>query len=161
MARKQVVNDIITERRPPKPSRKVGGLLYSLFWDIALKVAGQQPKVIIDLISEYFESPISKVPKDRHSQLSAKNNLLGEITNGAMTLKAFVKALRVLKVKKLRLISEITHSDGETSTHEVTAPLMAELTHNNNKVTLHEVREASGEDAELIPTIDLTQEDTE
>lgn len=123
MARKQAINNILTNKDVPKPSKKIGGLIFTLFWDVALVAMKGQPQAFTNLVAEYFASPRSSVPKDKQSQFSARNNLINELTRGEMTVKVLIKGLRILKIKSFKLTLEVTHNNDRVTVHTVGGPL--------------------------------------
>lgn len=126
MQRSKTLDSILQKKTKPTVSKKIGGILFSLFWDIAITLVGGQAKKFSDLVAEYFASPRSNVSADKASQFSARNNLIHELIRGEMTFKVFVKGLRIFRIKSFKLTVELTHQNNVISVHSVDVPLMSE-----------------------------------
>lgn len=126
LPRSKTLDQIIQQKAKPKTSKKIGGIIFSLFWDIAITLVGGQAKKFSDLVAEYFASPKSNVAPDKASQFSARNNLIHELIRGEMTFKVFVKGLRIFRIKSFKLTVELTHQNSQITIHSVDVPLMSE-----------------------------------
>ena len=65
----------------------------------------------------FLQDPRNNVPKDRHSQSSARGNLHKELLKLNMSWKVFCKGLRFLRIFKIKITIETFHINGDRKIH--------------------------------------------
>ena len=106
------------------PSKKVeqtsglGGILAHLFRKILHDMNIETGRMDYNL-TRYIEHARRTSADSALAANTNRGNLRRELARDTMTIKVFMKALRVLGVKKVRLIVELTHPHQEPTRHWV------------------------------------------
>lgn len=103
-------------------TRGTGGILAKLWRLIVLDegVGGNKFEI---LLTDFIASARRTIPANRVSRYLTRGNLRRELEKPTMTFKVFMKALRLLKARKVRFAVEITHSSGRVTLHGVDVDL--------------------------------------
>jgi len=97
-------------------TRGTGGVLARLWRQINLDlgVGGNRFEI---LLTDFIASAKRNIPASRVSRHFTRGNLRRELEKNTMTFKVFMKALRFLKITKVKFAVELTHSNGKVSVH--------------------------------------------
>lgn len=70
-------------------------------------------------LNQYLDDPRMGIPRNSKDRSSERGNLLKQLGKSSISWKIFVKGLRLLRPKHIKLIVEFTDQRGETSIHYV------------------------------------------
>lgn len=103
-------------------TRGIGGILARL-WRTILSDLNMQPGQFELLLSDFITNARRKIPDNRVSKLFTRGNLRREFEKPTMTFKVFMKGMKLLKVRKLRLAVELEFSTKRKTLHQVSVDL--------------------------------------
>ncbi len=101
----------------------VAGILASLWRRIQfdIGISGTRFEILLtDFINKAKRNSAGEHPVSRHF---TRGNLRRELEKDKMTIKVFIKAMRLIRVKKISFIVELTHSDNKVTLHRTDVDL--------------------------------------
>lgn len=96
--------------------RGIGGILAGL-WRQVLHDLNLPPNRIDNLCNEFIARARKNLVDTRVANYFNKGNLRRELEKPKMTMKVFIKALKILGVINLKIAIELTHRSGKKSIH--------------------------------------------
>lgn len=115
MARLKMTQLLTAPDKGASKTQGINGVLSKLFRMIMieLNVGGMRWGT---LMHEFVKDARNGVPDNRRDQTSIRGNLTKEFARPQMTWKVFMKAMRFLQVRNLKITLEITHDARENPT---------------------------------------------
>lgn len=101
-----------------KRAREADGVLSRAFRKIMAEM-GVTMELWEGNMKRYLQDPRNRIPQNSKDISSARGNLVKELVRGDMSWKVFVKALKFLGPKSVRLKLEITWWNNRTTIHEI------------------------------------------
>lgn len=103
-------------------TRGTGGILAHLWRQITLDLAIGGNRFEI-LLTDFIAQAKRNVPANRVSRHFTRGNLRRELEKPTMTFKVFMKAMRLVKARKMKFSVELTHSNGRVTLHSTEVDL--------------------------------------
>lgn len=110
-------NKGVTEARDP-----LARLYRQILWDVGMTMTD-----LNNLMTRWLDNPRNKIDMDGKSRSTERGNIIQELTRANMTLKVFVKRLRLLPIVRIRLIVEAEWENKNITTHSVVVQLNEEI----------------------------------
>mgnify|MGYP003594290000 FL=1 len=70
-------------------------------------------------LQRYLNDPNNHISKNSKDRSSERGNLLKQLGKDTITWKIFIKGLKLLRPRHIKIIVEFTGSDGDTTVHSV------------------------------------------
>lgn len=98
-------------------TRGIGGVLASLWRRIQydLGISGQRFEI---LLQDFLARAKKGMPTHRVGRHFTRGNLRRELEKETLTFKVFMKAMKLIRIKHVRLAVELTHSTGKITLHQ-------------------------------------------
>jgi hypothetical protein len=103
-------------------TRGIGGIVARL-WRTILSDLNIRPGKFELLLTEFIINAKSKVADDRVSKLFTRGNLRRELERPTMTIKVFMKGIKMLRVTKFKIAVELEFSNGKKTLHSTSVDL--------------------------------------
>lgn len=123
--------------------RGIGGILAGL-WRRALLQMNVQGTHFEILLNDFIIKAKKRIPDNRVAKLFTRGNLRREFEKREMTFKVFIKGLKVLKMKHLKITLDLTSNSGKHYTLETSI----DLSNNNEVFEFEDMTEEHDDDKE-------------
>ena len=123
--RTQIESLLLANDKGISNTRGVGGVLSKLWRTILFDLNIGYPQFEL-MLNNYIIAARTAVEDHKAARLITKGNERRAFERDTMTFKSFFKAMKLLRIKKIRLVVELTHHSNKTTLHEVTTDLNTE-----------------------------------
>lgn len=123
--RTQIESLLLSSDKGVSKTRGVGGVLAKLWRSILFDLNISYPQ-FEQLLNNYIIAARTTVDDHRAARLITKGNERRAFERDTMTFKSFFKAMKFLRIKKIRIVVELTHNSNKTTLHEVSTDLNTE-----------------------------------